>query len=86
MKTALTTPDGRFDYDGLIALDAEAFERYEARETGTPFSLHQVYRRVKELTVTGYYTSEVGGTEELTPIPMGDFRDVPFDDIGRAYS
>ncbi len=44
-------------------------------------------RAMKELTVTGYYTSEIGQTVELRPVPFGEFRgDVPFDDVGRAWA
>ena len=47
-----------------------------------------IYREVRELTLFGYYTSEVGASEELLydPIP-GDFKGcVPLSDIGRAWS
>lgn len=48
----------------------------------TPF-----FNKVKELTVLGYYMSEVGARQELiyNPMPM-EFRDIPFDDVGRQWS
>jgi gluconate 2-dehydrogenase gamma chain len=45
------------------------------------------FRTLKELVVVGYYTSEVGATQELRVSPMGVWRaDVPFSEIGRAWS
>jgi hypothetical protein len=44
-------------------------------------------RTMKELTVAGYYTSEVGQTVELRQVPFGPFRaNVPLDEIGRAWA
>lgn len=36
------------------------------------------FRRMKELTVVGYYTSEVGQTRELRINPWGQYRDIPY--------
>lgn len=36
------------------------------------------FRRMKELTVVGYYTSEVGQTRELRINPWGRYRDIPY--------
>ena len=46
------------------------------------------YRQVKELTVAGYYTSEVGATQELQfNAVMGRYdADVPLAEIGRAWA
>ncbi|MEM8485772.1 MAG: gluconate 2-dehydrogenase subunit 3 family protein [Bacteroidota bacterium] len=45
------------------------------------------FRRLKILTVSGFYTSEVGATQELSVNPSGQYRgDVPFEEIGRAWS
>ncbi len=45
------------------------------------------FRLLKELTVVGYYTSEVGATRELRVNPMGRWRaDVPYSDIGAGWS
>ncbi|MBT6033607.1 MAG: gluconate 2-dehydrogenase subunit 3 family protein [Kordiimonadaceae bacterium] len=47
-----------------------------------------IYRELRELILFGYYTSEVGASEELLydPIP-GDFKGcVPYSEIGKAWS
>lgn len=45
------------------------------------------FARLKELTVSGYYTSEVGATQELSLNPMGEYRgDIPFDEIGHTWA
>ena len=74
----------------LELLDAEAYpgqgDQAEVRArtaAGNP----PFMRTMKELTVSGYYTSEVGQTVELRTVPFGEFRaDVPFDDVGRAWA
>ena len=51
--------------------------------TDVPF-----YRQLKELTVAGYYTSEVGATQELQwqAAPGRYDSDVPLSEIGRAWA
>jgi hypothetical protein len=45
------------------------------------------FRRMKELTLLGYYTSQVGATKELHVNPMGVYRgDLPYRSIGRSWS
>ena len=67
----------------LLELDAEAFGGAEGVPGGDP----PFFRTMKSLTLLGYYTSEVGGTQELRQMPMGEYRgDVPFDEIGRAWA
>jgi hypothetical protein len=45
------------------------------------------FHRVKELTLVGYYTSQVGATQELHPSPFGAYRgDIPYSSVGRAWS
>lgn len=54
-----------------------------AEEPPPPF-----FGTLKELTVAGYYTSEVGATQELhwNPTP-GEYRpDVPFTEVGRTWA
>ena len=43
---------------------------------------------MKELTLTGSYTSEVGATEELECVHAVGYYDgcTPFSEVGRAYS
>lgn len=36
------------------------------------------FRKMKELAVVGYYTSEVGQTNELRLTPWGRYRDIPY--------
>ena len=66
----------------LAALDAEAY----APQAGAPHA--PFFRVMKELTLLGYYTSEVGATRELRHLPVpGHFSGcVPFATIGRAWS
>ncbi len=51
-------------------------------DEGKPF-----FTKIKELTVLGYYTSEVGATEELRydPMPM-EYKDIDFAEVGRQWS
>jgi len=45
------------------------------------------FRRLKELTVVGYYTSEIGAMQELHMSPFGAYRgDIPYTSVGRAWS
>ncbi|GAC1478762.1 MAG: lactose 3-dehydrogenase subunit gamma LacC [Gemmatimonadaceae bacterium] len=45
------------------------------------------FRRMKELTLVGYYTSEVGATRELHVNPMGRWKgDMPYAEAGRSWS
>jgi hypothetical protein len=42
---------------------------------------------MKELTIVGYYTSEIGAMQELHVSPFGAYRgDVPYTSLGRAWS
>lgn len=51
-------------------------------------SRKHIYRTLRELTLFGYYTSEVGASEELIydAIPGAYKGCVPFEDIGKAWS
>lgn len=45
------------------------------------------FRRMKELTLLGYYTSEAGAMQELKVNPMGIYRgDIPYRSIGHAWA
>lgn len=60
----------------------EASFREEAKSPRADF-----FRSMKELTLLGYYTSEIGATQELHLNPMGTFNGcIPFSETGRAYS
>ncbi len=78
----------------LLALDREAYPDPDQDPAGAAAVAEAVaagrppfMRLMKELTVSGYYTSEIGQTVELHRPPFGPYRaDVPFDEIGRAWA
>jgi len=78
----------------LTVMDREAFPDPETEPEETAVLRERLaqgdppfFRTLKELTVSGYYTSEVGATQELRVMPMGLHRaDVPYDEIGRAWA
>ncbi|HEY8484015.1 MAG TPA: gluconate 2-dehydrogenase subunit 3 family protein, partial [Longimicrobiales bacterium] len=81
----------------IAALDREAFggpaggtqvaAADDVAAQGTDPELLAFYRRMKELTLVGYYTSEVGATQELRVNPMGVYRgDIPYAEVGRAWA
>ena len=59
----------------------DMFDRTDPEDT--PF-----FNKIRELTVFGYYTSEVGATQELRWLPMpGRYLvDYPLDEVGRAWA
>lgn len=68
----------------LAAMEAEALAWMEGNEASqnAPFFI-----LIKQLTLFGYYTSEIGASQELKVMPLGEYRsDVPFEEIGRAWS
>ena len=45
------------------------------------------FQTIKSLTLFGYYTSEIGATQELRVNPMGVYKpDIPFSEVGRAWA
>ncbi len=61
--------------------DRTAFQTRRAAE-GRPF-----IATLKELTLAGYYTSEIGATQELRVNPMGSFRgDISVSEVERAWA
>lgn len=45
------------------------------------------FRRMKELTLLGYYTSEAGAMKELKVNPMGVYRgDIPYRSVGHSWA
>lgn len=71
--------------DFVATLDEETFgSDAEAPDRDNP----SFYRSLKELVIVGYYTSEVGATQELqTNIVPGYYDgDVPYEEVGRAWS
>ena len=68
----------------LVALDDQAFGAGTSDETppGDP----ALFAILKPLTVAGFYTSEVGATQELSPMPFLEYRDIPFEEIGKTWA
>jgi Gluconate 2-dehydrogenase subunit 3 len=66
----------------LVRIDHEAFAEVPGRREAHWF------RTLKELTVLGYYTSEIGATQELRYVAVPGRADgcVPLTQIGRAWS
>ena len=67
----------------LQDLEAEARAARTSGAVAMPF-----FSVMKELTLVGYYTSEIGATQELKYVhAAGSYDgDVPFEEVGRAYS
>jgi hypothetical protein len=65
----------------LTALGQEG--RRTANRQSRPF-----FPWLKELTLTGYYTSEIGASQELRYLHVSGYYDgdVPYEQVGRAYS
>jgi len=73
----------------FVELDAaqklDIMRQYDADalgEEGNP------YRRFKELVLLGYYSSEIGATQELRfeMVPGAWHGDIPFSDVGRTWA
>ena len=66
----------------LTRVDQEAFAEAAGRRE-TPW-----FRTIKELTVLGYYTSEVGATQELKHVAVPERFEgcVPFTQVGRTWA
>jgi gluconate 2-dehydrogenase gamma chain len=81
-KTPVTTPPSARSQEsdvqvgqGVGATPAEAASPPpDAADVGR----ESFFRMMKELTVVGYYTSEVGQTQELRINPMKPYRDIPY--------
>lgn len=58
---------------------------YAAGEAG---SSPAFFMMMKQMTLRGYYTSEIGATQELMYVhEAGEYRpDIPYSEIGKAYS
>jgi len=57
-----------------------------SRVQGIPIADPPLFRMLKPWTVAGYYTSEVGATQELRLNPMTPYRDVPLLEVGRTWA
>lgn len=79
VATGRSMGPGAVSASGGVALDGQA----DAEDVG----VGSFWRNMKELTLVGYYTSEVGATEELRVNPMGTWRaDIPFSEVGRGWA
>ena len=68
----------------LTELDEAA---YPPSGAAAPLPETWFFRRMKELTLVGYYTSEIGASRELRVSPWGVYRgDIPFPPGGRSWS
>ena len=73
----------------LAEMDEEA---YAPRGSDTPPATPAgektwFFRRMKELTLVGYYTSEIGATQELHVSPFGPYHgDIPYRSVGRSWA
>lgn len=67
----------------LTVLDGEAAEAGRAKSKAQPF-----FGMMKEFTLTGYYTSEIGVTQELLFQPATDKFEgcIPLERVGRAWA
>ena len=75
--TQLEFEAGRPNMGGGISLEMNL------EEDLSPF-----FHKLKELVVVGYYTSEIGATQELRydPMPMEYKGDIPLTEVGRGSS
>jgi hypothetical protein len=82
-EQSFTDLDMDIQVEVLTQMEAEAESQGGNGATEPP----PFFRTIKSLTLFGYYTSEVGATQELRVNPMGIYRaDIPFDEIGRAWA
>ncbi|MCY4000470.1 MAG: gluconate 2-dehydrogenase subunit 3 family protein [Bacteroidetes bacterium] len=67
----------------LTDMETEAESWHDSGESSaTPFFI-----TIKSMTLIGYYTSEIGATQELRINPMGIYRaDIPYSEINRAWA
>ncbi|WP_111642965.1 gluconate 2-dehydrogenase subunit 3 family protein [Marinimicrobium alkaliphilum] len=71
------------DQDQQVAL-LRAMEAADEPFTGADRAF---FRQLKGLVLLGYYTSEVGATQELAYAAVpGDYRPITFEEVGRAWS
>jgi hypothetical protein len=68
---------------GLVALGRQRAQLERLDREAQPF-----FRSLKELTLVGYYTSEVGATRELHHVPVPGRYDgcVPLAQVGRTWA
>ncbi len=72
----------------LAAFDQEVMTRPAAPKPAPAQDYGTAYRQLRGLTLLGYYTSEIGGSQELRYelVPGRYDADIPYDPKARAYS
>ena len=88
-KKQYGAPFGELSGEQQTAFVAELDEEHFGADAEEPDREEPpFYRSLKELVIVGYYTSEVGATQELrTNIVPGYYDgDVPYEEVGRAWS
>lgn len=79
VETGRSDEDDTRPASGAVMLD----EKWDPEDVGR----EAFFRILKELVVVGYYTSEVGATQELRMNPMGSWRgDVPYSNSSQAWA
>ena len=88
-------------YSGLAQLDADSRDAYDGKgfaeldQTGKHAALMEAkkaqrtfFHQMRQLTIAGYFTSEIGATKALEYLPIpGQFRgDVPFKEGQKAWA
>ena len=68
----------------LVSLDDQAFGA--GASTELPPGEPALFAILKPLTVAGYYTSEIGATQELHQTPFETYEDVSLDEIGKTWA
>ena len=79
------TETGRGDAEAVQAASGavELDQNWDPEDVGR----QAFFRTLKELVLVGYYTSEVGATQELRVNPMGSWTgDMPYSEVGRAWA
>ena len=68
----------------LTDLDNQAFGDGAAGDV--PPGEPPLFAVLKPLTVAGFYTSQVGAQQELHQTPFGEYRELPFDEVGKTWA
>ncbi|NNE68841.1 MAG: hypothetical protein HKN29_00605 [Rhodothermales bacterium] len=72
-------------FDQLREIDERIFREGAPRRADEPYSVDEAYREVRQMTLVGYYTSQVGEEQELRPHDMGPYQgDFEMAQDGRA--
>jgi gluconate 2-dehydrogenase gamma chain len=83
-----TTPEQQVALLTVMQGEARAASGQGGRRSGSGSQPRPFFPWLKELTLVGYYTSEIGASQELRYVHVAGRYDgdVPYRQIGRAYS